>query len=256
MTAKENSRKNSRKNSIVRQFLEATALEQCAQPLAADGREPPPAEKPVPDGAEKILLPEPGLLPDRNVNFLELVELRSTVRQYTKEKISLQDLSYLLWCTQGVKMALPNGSSRRTVPSAGGRHAFETYLYLQKVEGLEKGLYRFLPMEHALVRETAQEKAESSFLAGFKAMNMVAESAATFVWAAVLERMAYKFGSRACRYLFLDAGHVCENLYLAAQTIQLGVCAIGAFYDDKLNQALGLDGETEFAVYGATVGRI
>ena len=124
------------------------------------------------------------------------------------------------------------------------------------MEGLAPGLYRFLAFEHVLVFEASREEAEERFLAGFKAANMVKNSAVAFVWAAVSERMAYKFGNRAYRYLFLDAGHVCENLYLAGQTINVGVCAIGAFYDDRLNAALALDGENEFAVYAAAVGKI
>lgn len=245
----------SKGKSIVQQFLQATSLEQSMDPPAAS-LEQPLAAKPVAAGATVIPLPEPGLLPDRNVNFLEVVELRSTVRQYTKEDLSLEDLSYLLWCTQGVKMVLPNGDSHRNVPSAGGRHAFETYLYIQRVAGLAPGLYRFLAFDHALVLEAGKEEIEEAFLAGFKAANMVRNSAVAFVWAAVSGRMSQRFGNRAYRYLFLDAGHVCENLYLAGQTIHVGTCAIGAFYDDKLNRALGLDGEEEFAIYGATAGKM
>jgi len=245
-----------KENNILQQFLKITTLEQSTDTPALAGKEPPLTEKPAPAGAKVIPLPEPGLLPDKNVNFLEMVELRSTVRQYSQEALSLKDLSYLLWCTQGVKMVLPNGDSMRNVPSAGGRHAFETYLYIRNVEGLAPGLYRFLAFEHVLVFEASGEEAEERFLTGFKATNMVKNSAVAFVWAAVSERMTYKFGNRAYRYLFLDAGHVCENLYLAGQTINVGVCAIGAFYDDRLNAALNFDGENEFAVYAATVGKM
>ncbi len=239
--------------SIPRQFLEATALKPGAASVQqAEGW----SAKPAPAGGKVFSLPEPGLLPDRHVNFLEVVELRSTVRQYLEEELSMEELSYLLWCTQGVKMTFPNGDSRRNVPSAGGRHALETYLYVQRVRGLVPGRYRFLPLEHALLFEAAREDVEEAFLAGFKAANMVKNSAVTFLWTAVSGRMTAKFGPRGYRYLFLDAGHVCENLYLAAQTINIGVCAVGAFFDEELNAALGLDGESEFAIYGATAGKI
>ena len=246
----------STEKNIAQRFLRATALEQSMDPPAAAGLEEPLAAKPAAAGATVIPLPEPGLLPDVNVNFLELVELRSSIRQYSQEELSLEDLSYLLWCTQGVKMVLPNGDSRRNVPSAGGRHAFETYLYIQRVEGLAPGLYRFLAFDHALVLEAGKEEIEEAFLASFKAENMVKNSAVAFVWATIPGRMYRRFGNRAYRYLFLDAGHVCENLYLAGQTIHVGICAIGAFYDDKLNRVLGLDGEEEFAIYGATAGKM
>ncbi len=241
--------------SMLQQFLEATTLEQSAVTPASEGKAPPLAEKPFPPDAVRIPLPEPGMLPDRNVNFLEIIELRSTLRQYNGAYLTMEELSYLLWCTQGVKMVLPNGDSRRNVPSAGGRHPFETYLYIKRVEGLSPGLYRFLAFEHALLAEAALDEIEEDFLAAFRASRMVENSAVTFVWAADARRMTYKFGNRACRYLFLDAGHVCENLYLAGQTIHVGTCAIGAFYDEKLNAALKLKGESEFAVYGAAVGK-
>lgn len=84
---------------------------------------------------------------------------------------------------------------------------------------------------------------------------MVKNSAVTFFWAAVTYRMGWRYGERGYRYLFLDAGHVCQNLYLAAEAVGCGVCAIAAFEDDTLNQLLGLDGVEQFAVYVATAGR-
>lgn len=241
--------------SIMQQFLHETSLWENMQPPARQAEEPPLPEKPPGPGAKIIPLTEPELLPDAQINFLELIELRSTVRQYSGVPLTLKELSYLLWCSQGVKMAMPNGTSRRTVPSAGGRHAFETYLYIRNVEGLQPGLYRFLAFEHALLPLEQAEDIGERFLAGFRAKKMVQEAAVTFVWAAAVERMTCQFGSRGYRYFFLDAGHACENLYLAGHTMNIGVCAVGAFYDEALNGALGLDGEKEFAVYGATVGK-
>lgn len=241
---------------VLRLLLARTNLEEGIVVPVSEEEGSLPAQKPCPPDAKLISLPEPGILPDKNVNFLEIIELRTTVRQYTQECLTMEELSYLLWCTQGVKMVLPDGNSRRTVPSAGGRHAFETYLYIQKVEGLPPGLYRFLAFEHALVFEAPLAGIEGEFLAGFRASGMVRESAVTFLWVAISGRMTRVFGPRAFRYIFLDAGHVCENLYLAGQTIHVGTCAIGAFYDEKLHAALKLEGEREFVVYGATVGKI
>lgn len=222
--------------------------------------EPPPAEKQPPEGAKLLPLPEPELLPDTQVNFLELIELRTTQRKYSGESLNLKELSYLLWCTQGVKMAMPNGGSRRNVPSAGARHAFETYLFVQRVDGLPAGFYRFLAFEHALLplRElSATTDAREAFLSSFHSRPVVENSAVTFVWAAEPERMLYPYGARGIRYLYLDAGHVCENLYLAAESMRLGACALGAFEDEQLGTALGMDqANGEFAIYGAAVGKL
>ena len=243
--------------STLRFFLEHTSSGRSERMEKGD---PVPSAVKLPTSSEeRIALPEPELLPDRQVNFLELVELRTTQRQFAEDPLTLQDLSYLLWCSQGVKTGLSDGGSMRNVPSAGARHPFETYLYLQRVEGLEPGFYQFLAFEHALspCRELSDaEGAGKRFLSAFRTKAVAETSAAIFVWAAEADRMLYRFGTRGIRYLYLDAGHVCQNLYLAAETLRLGACALGAFDDATLNEALHLDGEDgEFAVYAAAVGR-
>ena len=237
----------------LRHFLEHTAS---AESERRKNAEPAPLpEKPVPDGSVLQPLPEPELLQDQHVNFLELVELRTTQRQYSSQPLTLQELSYLLWCTQGVKMPLANGGSMRTVPSAGARHALETYLYIRRVEGLQPGLYRFLAFEHALVQMEAVS--EEQFFEAFSKRPVVLGSAVTFLWAAEADRMLYQFGARGIRYLYLDAGHVCENLYLAAESLHIGACALGSFDDEKLNAVLELEEDAgEFIVYAAAVGKL
>jgi len=84
---------------------------------------------------------------------------------------------------------------------------------------------------------------------------MVANCAVTFIWAADFYRMSWRYGERGLRYIYIDAGHVCQNLYLAAEAINSGVCAIGAYEDDIINEILGLDGENQFTVYVATLGK-
>ena len=235
---------------LLRSLLSASAMEPEAHVSM-----PQPVESNALADSNLIPLPEPGLLPDVPVNFLELIELRSSVRRYADKTISQQELSFLLWCTQGVKMAMPSGATMRNVPSAGARHAFSTYLLLQRVEGLAPGLYCFQSLEHALCPVRIGATTLDSFLPAFPAADMVENSAVTFLWCADFPRMADKYGARALRYLFLDAGHICQNLYLAAQALRLGACAVGAFYDQVLNDALGMDGENTFAAYAATLGK-
>ncbi|MBB5336323.1 SagB/ThcOx family dehydrogenase [Pectinatus brassicae] len=199
-----------------------------------------------------IILPEPELLQDHEVNFLELIELRSTLRQYSDIPLSLKELSYLLWCSQGVKAANEN-MTLRTVPSAGACHSLETYIIMNNVEGLEAGMYRFLAIEHALI---PLEINKDDIIGCFSTFRVVENSAVSFLWSTVIERLSYKFGSRAYRYAFLDAGHVCENLYLAAQTIEAGVCPLGAFADKKINSLMNFVEEKQFMIYGAAVGKI
>lgn len=240
---------------IIDNFLAGTTIEQNKVTPMMEGSAPPPAEKAIPLDAKLITLPEPEMFPDMPVNFLELIELRSTIRQYNGEDLTIKELSFLLWCTQGVKMSRPNNGSARTVPSAGSRHAFETYLYIQHVKGIRPGLYRYLAFEHSLMLVKTAEELNEKFFSAFRPKNMTQHSAVMFIWSAISKRMDNVFGTRAYRYLFLDAGHVCQNLYLAAQTIKVGVCAIGAYSDDKLNEALDFDGKDEWAIYAASVGK-
>jgi SagB-type dehydrogenase family enzyme len=84
---------------------------------------------------------------------------------------------------------------------------------------------------------------------------MLRTSAVIFIWVAIGYRMTYRYGNRGYRYMHLDAGHVCQNLYLAALAVDCGVCAVGGFYDDKVNELLNLDGVENFVIYMATVGK-
>lgn len=215
----------------------------------------PPLERPVEEELEMVDLPSPVDLGLDEVNIRKLIEERRSTRAYSEEQLSMEELSYLLWCTQGVKEVLPRNATLRTVPSAGARHAFETYLLVNRVEGLEPGLYRFVAMEHKLARMDVDSEISRRVSEGCLSQRFVSESAVTFIWAAVAYRMKWRYQERGYRYLFLDAGHVCQNLYLASEAIGCGTCAIGAFEDDLLNSILGLDGEEMFVVYVAATGR-
>lgn len=221
----------------------------------SQGAAPPELELPHDPAGVSIQLPEPELLPDHHVNFLELIEMRTSSRQYGDEPLTLPELSYLLWCTQGVKLVMPGSATFRTVPSAGARHAFETYLFVNRVAGLQAGLYRFLAIDHKLLAVPGIAGGSEALTAACLHQQTVKNSAVTFLWTAVAARMTWRYGERGYRYLHLDAGHVCQNLYLAAGTLQCGVCAIAAFDDEKINACLGLDGEEQFVIYAATVGK-
>jgi SagB-type dehydrogenase family enzyme len=217
--------------------------------------EHPPLEVTYDQTKVIIELPMPEEIPPINVDFMAIVELRTSVRDYRSESMSLLELSHLLWCTQGVKQVLGNKATLRTVPSAGARHAFETYLLIQNVDGVRPGLYRFLALEHKLIEVDGSEGISTEITKACLGQQFVAKSAVTFLWVADVRRMTWRYGERGYRYLHLDAGHICQNLYLSAQVISCGVCAIAAFDDEYINRVLGLDGQEQFVVYLATVGR-
>jgi SagB-type dehydrogenase family enzyme len=128
-------------------------------------------------------------------------------------------------------------------------------LLINRVEGLAPGLYRFLAIEHKLLEVDLKPGLADRMVDACLQQRFVKSSAATFIWSAVVYRMAWRYTERGYRYLHLDAGHVCQNLYLAAAAIGCGACAIAAFDDEAVNQLLGLDGEEQLAIYLATVGK-
>jgi SagB-type dehydrogenase family enzyme len=185
----------------------------------------------------------------------QAIESRRSLRTYAAFPLSLDELSFLLWCTQGVKPESTAKATLRTVPSAGARHAFETMLLINRVEGLEPGLYQYDAAGHGLIAWESPADISARLTEACANQSMVTDSAVSFLWVADRTRMAWRYGERGLRYLFLDAGHVCQNLHLAAESIAAGACAVGAFFDDDLNELLGLDGEDRFVVYMACVGK-
>lgn len=216
--------------------------------------QPPLEEEPPPD-APLLPLPPPASLNIPKKDLQEAIEQRRSLRRYTSAPLSAEELSFLLWCTQGVRRLVPGSATFRTVPSAGARHAIDTYLLVNNVQGVPEGLYRFSGIRHALVEVRREAGLSDQLTAACLGQPFVKTSAVTFAWAAVVERMRWRYGERGYRYLLLDAGHICQNLYLAAEAVQCGVCAIAAFADEAVDRLLGFDGEQEFTLYLATVGR-
>jgi SagB-type dehydrogenase family enzyme len=219
------------------------------------GKPQPPLELPLRDGSTTVRLPPPEGIGVKPVGLREAIEGRESVRVYSGESLSLDELSFLLWSTQGIKRSLPGRATFRTVPSAGARHAIETYLLINAVKGLVPGIYRFIATRHALEEIDVQPGISGRVTKACLDQRFIAASAVTFLWTAVAYRMTWRYGDRGYRYIHLDAGHVCQNLYLAAVAIGCGACAIGAFNDEELNRIIGIDGTTHFVVYLATVGK-
>lgn len=219
------------------------------------GRPPPPLELPYTKEKAIVVLPAPGSITLPALDLRDAIEQRESIRNYTSEPLTLEEMAYLLWCTQGIRRAVDGVFTLRTVPSAGARHAFETYLLINRVEGVMPGLYRYLALEHHLVEESLDPGIKRQVAAGCLNQPHVLESAVTFLWTAVPNRMTWRYGERGYRYLHLDAGHVCQNLYLAASGVGCGVCAIAAFDDAAMNRLLGIDGGEQFLIYVATVGK-
>ena len=240
---------------VGKEFMEKTKYKHMGESDQSRGLPQPPLELPYDSSKKTYGLPAPSTIDVGSYDLRKAIEERRSVRAYSDEDLTLEELSWLLWCTQGVRDVVGRPATLRNVPSAGARHAFETYLLVNRVDGLKPGLYRFLASEHKLVEESLEKNIADEVTAACLRQNFVKRSAVTFLWVAVSYRMAWRYHERGYRYMHLDAGHVCQNLYLSAEAIGSGACAIGAYNDDELNELLGLDGEEQFVIYVATVGK-
>lgn len=182
----------------------------------------------------------------------ETIERRRSVRHYGTGPMPLEALSQLVWSTHGTS-GHAGARELRTAPSAGACYPIDVYVVANHVAGVEPGLYRYLPEDHALllVREGDVGSEVASAALG---QTMCADASVTLVWTAVLPRTTNRYGERGTRYVFLDAGHVGQNTYLAATALGYGCCGIAAFDDDAMNRVLGVDGRIETTVYCASVG--
>ena len=223
----------------------------------SQGIPPPPIEKPYDSNQDLFDLSPPTTFHDAYATDLPYaIKNRKSDRNYTTKPISIMDLSFLLWATQGIRKLIDEGHALRTVPSAGARHAIETYLAVFNVDGLAKGVYRYLPIEHKLLVESLDATLDQKIVPACFNQNWIADAAVFFIWAAIPYRMEWRYGPAAHRVILIDAGHICQNLYLASEAIGAGACAVAAYDQDLIDNLLGLDGNNEFVIYTAAVGNI
>ncbi len=214
----------------------------------------PPLEKPHDDNAKVMDLPEPSEAVLKNKDLFDLIKNRKSHRVFSSDEISLVDLSFLLWATQGVKSIMDNGYvAFRTVPSAGARHPFETYVYADKVNGLEKGLYRYLPFSNQMLQIKLGDFSDQVGMAAAGQI-FVGKCAATFIWSVTPYRTEWRYDVGSYKPILLDAGHVCQNLYLACEALGLGTVAIAAYDQKKMDKFIEVDSVDEMTVYVAPVG--
>lgn len=221
----------------------------------------PPLEKAYPADARRLDLVRPVSFTVGAKTVRDAIRDRRSVREYSAQDLSLEELSYLLWATQGISRIDRDDKGRvvaqfRTVPSGGARHPFETYLVVNRVVGLKPGLYRYLPVEHQLLVLREDQGLADHVTAACYGQAFTGKSAVTFIWSAIPYRTQWHYGCIAEKLVAVDAGHVCQNLYLAADSIGAGCCAVLGYHQAKMDALIGLDGKDEFVIYLAAVGKL
>lgn len=223
------------------------------------GKPAPPIVKEPNDFLERIYLPEVKEDMVKKNNLYQCFEDRRSYRRFADEDMNIEELSYMLWATSAIQGFKENGGGTlRRVPSGGASHTLETYLIINKVAGLKQGVYMYLPIEHALIclkiMDGLEEIVDEATPRQPYAPHFVCKSPVIFVWTTIPYRAEYKFDVTAHKKILFDAGHLCQNLYLAAESIDCGSCAIGIYDQECIDELIGVDGENEFVVYLSAVG--
>jgi SagB-type dehydrogenase family enzyme len=184
----------------------------------------------------------------------EAIGQRRSQREFSPHPITFTELSQLLWATQGIT-ARAWGYDFRAVPSAGALYPIETYVVVNRVNDLNPGLYHFDIKENQLIVLKEGNIGSNLSQTGL-GQEMLEDASCIFIWTAIVARSRWKYRERAYRYIYMDAGHIGQNLYLAATALNLGCCTVGAFYDEEVDQLIGIEGGEEISIYLGAVGRI
>jgi len=205
-----------------------------------------------------ISLPDPGTR-SCTVSLESAFARRASRRAFLPEPLELVELAWLLRSVSGVRQVMKRQGggvvTLRSAPSAGARHPLDTLIAVFDVKGLPPGLYRYMPLDDAL-DFTGRVPSRTEMASACLGQEFCGSSPVVFIWTALPYRTEWRYGPVSPKLIALDAGHACQNLYLAVEAVGAGTCAIGA-YDQELSDRLcGLDGADEFVVYMAPVGKV
>jgi SagB-type dehydrogenase family enzyme len=194
---------------------------------------------------------------DETTGVFALALSRTSCRAYALRPMTLDHLTRMVHCGygHGGVNTWPDGTSlvARPVPSAGGLYPLELYATVQRIEGLGDGLYRYDPRWHELAPQPHQ-LTPRELAPHLLAQEFVSQANAIVLIAADLGPTLARYGPRGYRYLLLEAGHVAQNLCLAATELALGSLCIGGFADRAVNALLGMDGRHQAVLYAVAFG--
>jgi SagB-type dehydrogenase family enzyme len=199
-------------------------------------------------------IPLPNQFQTSTITFHEVLKNRRSIRSFSIKSLSKNDLAFLLWVSTGIQRT-EHGYEFRTTPSAGALYPIETYIAANNVEDMEKGLYHYNIKNHLLEEIKLGNFGEKLAHAALD-QEMCADASVVLIWTAVFRRAKWKYSQRAYRYIYLDAGHITQNLGLAVTSIACGSCEVGAFFDDEINSMLGIDGTEESTICLSVVGHL
>lgn len=199
----------------------------------------------------------PAVITKGSMSVEECMQNRRSVRAYSDEALSLEEVSQMLWSAYGITKAIAPEHLRgglKTAPSAGALYPLELYLSVKNVTGLEAGVYYYEPNGH-LLKLLKKGDISKELMQACYYQDFVESASANIIYSAIYSRMTVKYGNRGReRYVCMDLGHSAENVYLQAEALGLGTCAIGAFNDLNLQKLIQMT-QTEEPLYVMPIGK-
>lgn len=211
-----------------------------------------PVDRSNQPGIAMTELPSPDIQGRMSVE--KAINNRRSVRNYTEQELSLEEISQLLWAAQGITSEV---NSFRTAPSAGATYPLEVYMVVDAVAGLERGIYKYYPKTHEIGRlktDTTMNRL-ADLVNNALYQSWIKQASALLIIAAVYERTTSKYSDRGKRYVYMEAGHVAQNVYLQATALGLGTVTVGAFRDQKVQSTIGMKSQ-EKPLYIMPIGNI
>lgn len=188
-----------------------------------------------------------------DMSLYETILGRKSLRRFIDVPVSLDAISCILWASSGIQRK-ETGFEFRTTPSAGGLYPIETYLVVNNVEELNQGVYHYnVKLNH--LEELKLGDFREAIARAALGQVMCASAAAVVLWTAIFERSVWKYRQRAYRYIYLEAGHMGQNLALTATSLGLGSCQVAAFFDNEVNEIVGIKNTDESVLYMSVIGQ-
>ncbi len=188
--------------------------------------------------AQEITLPKPSYVGDKSVE--EAIKSRRTIRSFGSKALNPTQLSQILWAADGVTS--DRGYKLRTAPSAGALYPLDIFVVVGKngVKDMEAGVYQYISDSHSIKKIKGKDARIDLAMAALQQM-WVADAPVIIVITGEYKRCTKKYGERGISYTYIEAGHVGQNIFLQCEAVGLGAGIVGAFYNDKVVEALGID---------------
>ena len=220
------------------------------------GVKAPPFGKPI-VGELTVLPPFDGVV---NVDsYTKLLDIRRSQRKYTDKPMSKAELAFMLWSVNGIQELRGDVATLRPSPSGGARHPFETYIAVKNVEGLEPGLYHYVPTENigekkCTIQRVGDKISEDRISAMLADQTWAAKAPIVLFYSCIPYKAEWRYVDMAHRVALIDLGHAGQNAMLSAAALGLGSCCMAAYNQKLCDETLGFDGLDEYTVYAIAVG--